>query len=264
MQLNDATIKMLENYLNDNMSAEERALFEQEISTNKELKEFLNLNAAIDAFEDKNAWIDMNMNAKEIKSIAQKFRNADTIAFTNKVNSFHKSYSQKPKNRRNIMIAFALVAACSILILLWPSSTNLNTVYANYSSWAELPSFMVKGDDLETQKIAMESAFKSKQYTDAIALCNTIINNSKTIEPSILIYKGIAQLELDKYEESIKTFTQLYTSNTIDAHKGYWYISLVYAKQGNKELFIKALKKVSSNPTNYKYEEALKILQEIE
>ncbi len=264
MELNDATLKKIANYLNDTMAADERALFEQEINSNKELKEFLYLNSTIDAFEDEDSWIEMKMNSEKMKTIAQRFRDEDTLAFTNKLNSFQKQYTQKPKNISKKIVAFAAVAACFVLIVLWPSSMNLNTVYANYSSWNELPSFIVKGDALNTQKTAMERAFKSKKYSDAIALCNTILNNSNTIQPSILIYKGIAQLELDNYEASIKTFTQLYNSNTIDAHKGYWYIALVYAKQGNKELFIKALKKVTSNSTNYRYKEALELLKEIE
>lgn len=264
MEFNETILKKLESYLNGTMSADERNLFEQQISLNKDLKEFLHVNTSIDAFEDEDTWIEMNMNTEKIKTIAQRFRDADTIEFTDKVNSFHTQYTRKPKHRRNILVAFTAVAACFILIMFWPSSVNLNTVYTDYSSWNELPSFMVKGANPETQKIAMERAFRAKKYMEAITLCNVILDNSKSTEPSILIYKGIAQLELEKYTASIKTFTQLYSSNTIDAHKGYWYIALVYAKQGNKELFIKALKKVTSNRTNYRYSDALRILEEIE
>ena len=266
MELNDALIEQLERYVNGHMNADEAELFEKEIRSNTALQEFLALYDTIDAYEDDTDWPEIAIDKEQLKAIAQKFRDPDTVAFAGKVRDFQKQHTSSSDSLRTRLIAYASVAACILLIvfLFWPSGTDLNAIYSDHSSWQELPSFTVKGDTPEEQKSAMERAFRSGEYGHAIALSDTIINNSVSIQPNVLIYKGIAQLELNRFKDAVKTFTALSNSDALDAHKGYWYTALVYAKQGNRDLFIEALRKVVSDSSHFKYEDAFRLLKKFE
>jgi tetratricopeptide (TPR) repeat protein len=137
-------------------------------------------------------------------------------------------------------------------------------VYNDYSSWDNLPSFSEKSAVNNDPRLLLEKAFNTQQYEDVISLSDSILSNTQTLEPNVLLYQGIAQLELDRFEDAIQTFPNLSKSNALDAHKGYWYIALVYAKQGDQQAFVAALKKVESDPSNFNYPQAVQLLKEFE
>ena len=266
MELNDALVEQLERYLTQQMSAEEVVAFEEQIDSNADLREFLHLYKSLDTFEDEHDWPHLEIDTEEIKKIARKFREPDTVAFAQKVQQFHQERNQKSSFARRSLIVMASIAAAFLLFIFqfWPSDITIDSVYDDHSSWDELPSFSVKGDTEDTLKIELENAFQSNNYEKVIVLADSIRSNTQTLVPNVMLYQGIAQLELDRFDEAIQTFTTLSNSNALDAHKGYWYIALVYAKQGNFTKFKPAIKKVASDPTNYKYEEAVEILKAFE
>lgn len=265
MELSDVLLDQLQRYINEDMDIEEVALFEQEISSNIQLQEFLNLYNNIDDIDDESKWLELNISNEELKTEIEKFRDDDTVAFISKVKNYHKTNIKKPSSLRKRIIAYTSVAACILLMLFmfWPSTTNFNAIYSEHSSWSELPTFSLKGGILNEQKIEIERTFKLEEFNNVILLSDAIIDSSKIIQPNVLIYKGIAQLELNKFEQAIETFKMLSNSDALDAHKAYWYTALIYAKQGNKEAFIESLEKIASNRNYFKYKEAIKLLKQI-
>lgn len=266
MEENDALLEQLELYLTGQMTEEESAQFEQEVESNPDLQEFLVVYQSVDTFQDEESWPSVSVDSQEVKAIAQKFRDSDTIAFEEKVRQFHQQRTQKTSfGRRSLIIMTSIAAACLLFVFqLWPPDITLDSVYENNSSWSELPSFSEKSDNTDVQKLRLESAFKAQQYEQVIAISDSILINTQTLAPNVMIYQGISLLELNRFDDAILTFTELSNSDALDAHKAYWYISLVYAKQGNFPEFKKAIKKVESDSTNYKYKEASKILKEFE
>jgi hypothetical protein len=266
MELNEALLEQLERYLTGQMSFKDAALFEQKIESDADIKAFLKLYESMDAFEEEENWPDLEIDKQEIKKVAQKFKAPDTLAFAEKVQKFHQDRNKKSTFvRRSLIVMTSIAAACLLFVFqFWPSDMTLESVYNKHSSWTELPSFSVKGNDINTQKIELETAFQSKNYAKVIVLADSIQSKTQTLLPNVMLYQGIAELEMNRYEGAIQTFTNLSNSNALDAHKGYWYIALVYAKQGKFPQFKQALKKIESNPTNYKYEEAVKILKSFE
>jgi hypothetical protein len=87
--------------------------------------------------------------------------------------------------------------------------------------------------------------------------------NSNEPDMALILYRGVAQLELDQYENALNSFRELIISNTIDHHKGYWYTAMVYLKQGNKELLVESLEIIAANPSYYNHEESLALLKEL-
>jgi hypothetical protein len=264
MELNDASQEQLERYLTGQMSSEDVVLFEQQIESDDHLKEFLMLYDAMDDFEEENNWPELEIDTEEIKKIAQKFRAPDTVAFAEKVQQFHQSRKKKPSVFRRSLIAMTTIAACLLFIfLLLPSDVTLDSVYNDNSSW-DLPSFAEKSDITNDPRLRLETAFNAQQFEEAIVISQILLSDTETLAPNVMLYQGIAQLELNRFEDAIQTFTLLSNSDALDAHKGYWYMALTYAKQGYEQAFLSALKKVQSNSANFKYEEAVALLKEFE
>ena len=265
MEENDLLMEQLELYLTQQMSEEEAAAFEKEIASNPDLQEFLVIYESVDAFEDEEDWPDVSVNSEHVKEIAQKFRAPDTLAFQEKIKEFHDSRTEKSSFNRRSLIVMASIAAAFLLFFFqfWPTDITLDSVYQDNSSW-NLPSFSEKSETVNAQKLRLENAFNAKEFENAIVISDSILSDTSTLAPNVLIYQGIAQLELNRFDDAVQTFAQLTNSNALDAHKGYWYTALVYAKKGEFKPFEEALKKVAANPTNYKYEEAVVILKEME
>ena len=267
MELNPELLKQLEHYLTGMMTEDEISAFEKEVRSNKHLQEFLLLYKDLDTIDEESDWISRHFNSDLIQLNAKKFRDQETVEFTKKVHNFHQAYTSTPNKSkfRGLIYASMVAAACLLLLFqLWPSSITLEEVYTKHSSWNELASFSEKSDATETQSITMERAFQQENFKEVIDLASQIVQNSETPVPNVLIYKGIAEMELNRFEAALQSFTILANSDVIDAHKAYWYIALVYAKKNDEQAFITALKKVVSSSSNYRYEEAVLLLKEFE
>lgn len=266
MEENDALLEQLELYLTGQMSEEEHRQFEQEIESNPDLQEFLVIYESVDAFQDEDNWPEVTVDSNEVKAIAEKFRASDTLEFEEKVKQFHQQRTQKSSfGRRGLIVMTSIAAACLLFIFqLWPPDITLDSVYEDNSSWSELPSFSEKSDTTNAQKLRLEAAFKAAQYEQVIAISDSILSNIQPLAPNVMIYQGISLLELNRFDDAIAIFTKLSNSNALDAHKAYWYIALVHAKQGNFDQFSKAIKKVESDSTYYKHKEAVLILKQFE
>ncbi|MBQ0740130.1 hypothetical protein J9332_38200, partial [Aquimarina celericrescens] len=63
---------------------------------------------------------------------------------------------------------------------------------------------------------------------------------------------------------AIKSFEKLLGSDTLDASKAYWYLSLTYLKINKVEEAKTQLQILSKNPQNYKYKEAKELLNRLQ
>ncbi|MEM6831452.1 MAG: tetratricopeptide repeat protein, partial [Bacteroidota bacterium] len=82
--------------------------------------------------------------------------------------------------------------------------------------------------------------------------------------PHILLYLGASYLEMNDFQQAQAVFEQLLTGDTLDSHKAYWYLALVYLKQGSVEKAKEQLLLVRQNPANYGYEQANALLEELD
>jgi len=265
MELDDIQLEKLERFLNGQMDAAEKNAFQQEIDASIALQEFIGTYNQLDAFEDVDNWPFSRGNDR-MKEAARLFLKKDTIAFASTLNEANFQYQEHSKQTRGLWQRFAIVgsvAACIALLLyvIFPSTPDLNKMYVDHSSWEELPSLAVKGDSTEINKVILEQVFQKEDYLESAAMSEQLLEESDFMDPTLLLYLGVSQLELDQFDAALQTFTTLIESNTLDAHKGFWYTSLVYLKQGNTEAAIEALEMVVSNKYNYKYSEARKMLK---
>ena len=269
MELGDKEIEKLQKYLNNKMSAVEKELFQKEINSSHQLKEFLNIFQQIDNFNDDEGWNLYQGDKTRLKEILLKFNNKETQEFSEKIKKFQKQDIESKTKKQSSWLKFVMgsgIAACLALLLYFTffQSPNLNQLYLENSSWEELPSFTVKGDEFEKQKVTLEQLFKEKKYNDVIALSNEILNKSDILEPNILIYKGVSLLETNNFEDALQVFDSLIAhKNLIDYHKGYWYKALIYLKMGNQKETIKTLKYITTNKDYFNIKKAKSLLKKL-
>lgn len=257
----------LERYLNDQMTPEEKLAFEQEIAQSPELQELIELHQQVTVLDDEAGWITFEGDVNEIKEKIPLFEDEETKAFSKKLRAIQNDQKGTSRGKSTVWRRLAVVSgvAASILLALFltiKGGTDLDQLYVENSSWDELPSLTVKGDPVQ-ERAEVEQLFEQKKYAEVITNVRDISLKSNETDLALILYQGVAQLELDQYENALNSFAELTNSNTIDHHKGYWYTAMVYLKQGNKELLVESLEVVAANPTYYKHEEARALLKEL-
>lgn len=268
MELESDILLKLQQYLNDEMNEASRISFETEISNSKDLQEFIAIFNNIDNLEDDDSWISLEGETDELKRVAQLFRNNDTLEFSRKIKKLRGNSSEVDiKTRKPYTLALVtLMVAClaAIFFFAFPKEIDMTQLYTNNSSWDELPSLVIKGTSTNEKRLEVERAFEDENFELAISLSEIIITNTTLVDANMQLYKGVSHLELNEFDKALEAFTILTESNSIDNHKGYWYIALVYLKQENKARAIEALEQVTSFKENYKYERARDLLEELE
>lgn len=267
MEFGDEILLKLEQYLNDTMDDANRISFETEIAASAQLQEFIAIYNRIDALEDDTAWSLSEHKGDKLKEVLRRFQSEETKAFSAKIKLFRTEEQPPLANSSNLYktALFVMMAACMafLVYVVIPNEADMASLYIENSTWEELPSLVVKGDD-KNPKLAVEKAFKAGDYQKAVNLSNTILISSSYTQADMLLYKGIAHLEMNEYEDALTSFNLLLASDHIDHHKGYWYNAMVYLKKGEKNKTISALKEVTSDATNYQYEQATKLLKELD
>ena len=231
-----------ERYLAGEMSFDEKLAFEKRITDDKDLKEHVLLS----------------------KKLVEKHEYA---AFKKNLLSAEKKYLQNNKKRFNPFywsVAAAAILLISIFSYYQSIPVNLEKLYAVHSNKIEVPSFIVQGNNQQKALEEIEIAFKNKNYTKSIRLCDIQLETSSKSNPNILIYKGISLLNLNNEKGALIVFNKLKLSDAIDASKGNWYEAITYMKLNNKAALKNSLEIIIKNPANYNYNKAKSILKSLE
>ncbi len=163
------------------------------------------------------------------------------------------------------LLPFAMVAAAAALLLFvyWNSTLFLphehEKLYANFyepekTINTQSPTNALTDFDKGTQQ------YNNKKYQEAIP------HFEKSVDENInrawaLIYTGNAQMELTQMDEAIQTFQQLKTQYPDFANKANWYLALCQLRQGNTNLTIETLKRIS--PDAKEYNKAQQLLKKL-
>ena len=257
MEITEEQYRLLERYLTGLMPDEEARSFEQEVAANKSLQEFIEIYENADEFIGEGWVADIASSEGDTKDMALE-------QFKSKVAEMISDQSAGSKgSSRLLWIAGAAAAVILLFVVLWPGQPSTEDVYAEYSNWNSLPSFTTKGVNGDKQAwIHLEEAFEAGDYSEATGLANGILNQENTDSASALLYLGASYLELNEYDKALEAFGTLTQTSSLDHHQGYWYQAMTYLKKGDKESAMSILKLIEANPTYYKHQEAVEILEE--
>lgn len=270
-------LESLNQYLQGTLSAEQQQNFESELSNNAALQEELiiqkNLIQALN--KDSKDW---NIYKKEdtddrFDEIKKGFESEAIQDISNKIKSTGRDFvprNSRPIPKRRFNRVFLLAAGITLLVLAiilliqTMETSSESELYQRYADWnSELPSFSEKSSDTGLLLNA-EKAFKNKDYQEVIKVLENVEVNDANY-PFALMYSGAAYHKLDQNDKAAKQFKSLNELTNLPEHsKGLWFELLIYMKADDSIKMKAVLSKILDNENNYHYEDAKKILQELE
>jgi tetratricopeptide (TPR) repeat protein len=239
----------IERYLDREMSQDEQLWFARELKGNLSLNKELKLREEV------------NYALAETEVMA--FRNQLDAIFEEKNISIHKK-SYKPV-RRKVAFISSFAAALSLILLLWFTHRNYNNaeIYKRYFSPAEAGfTFRAEGTFIDDDLRMAMQYYEAGNYEQALTYFEKILNADKS-RVGINLYSGISQMELEKYNDARKSFSQIIDNNYIlYLEQAEWYLAFCYLMTDEKEKAVEQFALIE-NRKGYYQKQARKILRRI-
>ena len=229
--MNEERYILFDQYLQGEMTVEEKDNFEKQLSEDHELS------SEFETFKE----VQLRLKTKfEFEEEREAFKaNLTTISDTH----FNTS---KPKVV--VMRPWYLAAAASIIILFGLFFFDYNNPsFADYDN-PETASFVERGDT-DTALIGAQTAFNDGKYAAAIPLFEEILKENKT--PEIQYFYGVALLEESKYPKAESVFSELRSGTSAYKDKATWSLALSKLKQKKYTECKEILETISQDYENY-------------
>ncbi len=269
MNLNDKTYEKIRVYLDNEMTNEERVNFELEIENNEDLKNTVSVLKTMPSIYNDEDWALYDGDLNALKETANLFKGENIEHFSKQIRTAQSNYNINSNRKSRGFIKYISSIAAAVLILfsgyyfLTDKTSNLE-LYNDYYNVGDLPSFTTQSSTINILANA-ENLFKTEQYAKALEQFKIAKSTQdNTLNPNLELYIALCHLKLEQYNLAHKRLDALLQSNTLDAHKGYWFKSLTYLKQDNKAKAIETLKLLLKKDTNFNYDKAKKLLNELD
>lgn len=239
--MNEERYILFDQYLQGEMTVEEKDNFEKQLSEDHELS------SEFETFKE----VQLRLKTKfEFEEEKEAFKaNLTTISDTH----FNTS---KPKVV--VMRPWYLAAAASVIILFGLFFFDYNNPsFADYDN-PETASFVERGDT-DTALIGAQTAFNDGKYAAAIPLFEEILKENKT--PEIQYFYGVSLLEESKYPKAESVFSELRSGTSAYKDKATWSLALSKLKQKKYTECKEILETISQDYENY--DDVEKLLDEL-
>ncbi|MES2574601.1 MAG: tetratricopeptide repeat protein [Bacteroidota bacterium] len=209
--MNEERYIVFDQYLANELSAEEKTNFEKQLSEDEELA------SAFETFKELNLHLDNKFgNATELNTFKKNLKSISAEHF---------------KTKKSKVIAFrpwqyAVAASVAVLFGLFVFQ-NINPSFDEYNN-PEMATFIERGDVNENLKQAQD-AFNAKQYETAIPYFESILKEKKSAE--IQFFYAISLLEENQFQKAETNLSELKSGNSLYKNKAIWYLALSKLKQ---------------------------------
>jgi anti-sigma factor RsiW len=245
-----ASIEELESYINSELSDEELASFEAELTSNQKLK------GEIDLIKN----IDLALMENDVMQLRSKLQGiAQQIASEKRT---ERSFSGKFKSGRAIVIssiAASIILLLGITGLLSRHSSQgeiYQKFYTKYESAGIVRSANLTAD--QTLTVALEK-FDNRDYQEALNLFSEVIAKDQNSMVGHF-YSGVSLQETGKYQNAIKEYeTVIVDKDNLFMEQANWYIGLCYLQTNENKKAYRQFKKIAENKGFYQ-QKALSIL----
>lgn len=240
--MNEEHYILFDQYLTNELSAEERINFEKQLSDNPEMAE------AFEIFKELNLHLDAKF------GIAN-----DLNAFKQNVKSISKKNLKTKSSKVVTFRPWQYLAAASVAIMfgLFLFQTT-NPSFEDYNE-PENAYFTERGDVNANLKKA-EEEFNKKNYREAIPYFEAVLKDNKSAE--IQYFYAISLLEDNQIQKAETNLLQLKSGTSIYKDKAVWYLALSKLKQKKYESCKEILLTISDDFEDYDQVESL--LQELD
>ncbi|EDP94408.1 hypothetical protein U8527_11040 [Kordia algicida OT-1] len=258
-----------ERFLKGEMTPEELLDFEQEQKDQPELKEYVTLSKQLQQAISEKDWFAHKNTSKHYHTVQKWYQEVDVLDFKEKLQQHADTAFETEKKTFTLKkYWFPLAAACIALLLTivyqFTTQPTLDELYTQYGTWNDTPSFIVQDQNTTDIKEKIELLYKNSEYQKCILVADRFLNSATTDKTNVRIYKGFSLVQLHQNSEALQVFKTISESDAIDASKGLWYMALVYLKTEDAKNLQETLKKITALKTNYKYSEALELLETLE
>lgn len=209
--MNEERYILFENYLSNELSAEEKTNFDKQLAEDPEFA------SAFEIFKELN------------QHLENKFGNANELkAFKKNLKSISKEHfkTKKPKVVAFKPWQYAIAASVAILVGLFVFQ-NINPSFEDYNN-PEMATFIERGDVNENLKLAQD-AFNAKNYKAAIPYFEAILKVNKA--PEIQYFYAVSLLEDNQFQKAETNLSELKSGTSIYKNKATWYLALSKLKQ---------------------------------
>jgi predicted Zn-dependent protease len=232
-----------ENYLNNEMTLEEKNAFENQLQNDEEIKKQFEL------YKETNQFLEV------------KFSN-ETIHFKENLKSISENYfSDAPKKKSKVISLqskwFAIAAMLVVFVGVWYLNQGANPSYTDYNSHNE--AHFVERSEVNPDLKAAQDYFNAKDYQKASETFDKIENLTN---PEIQLYYAISLVETDKYSKAKILLENVSQGSSVYKEDAIWYLALSSLKQKHYEETKKYLQKISKD--SEKYDSAQKLLNDLD
>lgn len=259
--------KYIEDYLLGKLSQEDEVVLQQRMSDDVRFRESVLLQQQLLESLSENTWsYAKNVDEKHVKEYEELYSNKETIQLKQVIKQAQNDYKNgASKNKRPWLyyLSAALIAILITIITLMPQEKSSQELYVDYYNTSDIPSLVSRGGGEDASLMDASRYFEEGNYNEALKIL--ILKSSTDLKnrASILLYKGISEMELGQFDNAHASFDQLRNSDLIDAPMGTWYKALLYLKMNDSEKAKVLLTQISASSSNYKYKEAKELLEKL-
>jgi hypothetical protein len=246
-----ASIEELESYINNELSNEELASFEAELTSNQRLMDEIGL--------IKN--IDLALSETDVMQLRNNLQNIASEIAANK--QTERSFAGKFKAKRIVLstVAASLILLLGITGIL--SRQSQDDIYQKFYTKYEATG-IVRSANLTANKTLSEALqkFENQDYNAALNLFTEVIARDQNNMVGHF-YTGISLQETGKYQNAIKEYeTVIIDKDNLFTEQAEWYIGLCYLQTNENKKAYKQFKKIAKNEGFYQ-QKAQSILNKI-
>ncbi|WP_322551375.1 tetratricopeptide repeat protein [Flavobacterium psychraquaticum] len=232
-----------ENYLLNEMTAEEKSVFENKLQKDdnfseqfqiyKETTQFLELKFSKEA-------VDFKQNLVKIGS-----------------NHFGKTTTRSSKVIPLQSKWFAVAAMLVVFMGVWYFNQSGNPTFSDYNDYNE--AHFIERSDTNQNLVDAQTFFNAKNYKKA---AQSFAKIEDLTNPELQLYYGISLIETDDYAKASVLLTNISQGNSVYKEDAIWYLALSSLKQKDYKTCKKQLELISQD--SEKYNQAQNLLKELD
>ena len=257
----------IQKFLEHNLSAKDTDAFLKRMEDDLRFRESVLFEKQLWETQNENHWSFIErVDPTLLKEYEQLFRSKETDSLKKAIEQARVNYhtsSAKSDKKWILYLAAAVVAILITVSVLMPGKLSSEELYTSYYDITDVPSLVSRGVGDSDEIIKAQELFEAKKYDEALKIFDQQLPFVSQNVATLLVYKGLAEMELNKYDEAIHTFDLLSNTDYIDASKGLWYKSLLLLKLNRQEEAKVVLLKIGEEPSNYRYKQAQDLLKQL-
>jgi TolA-binding protein len=229
--MNEERYILFDQYLQGEMTVEERNSFEKQLAEDHELS------SEFETFKEVQLRLKTKFEHEEERE-----------AFRANLTTISDKHFNTSKPKVALIRPWYLAAAASVIILFGLFFFDYNNPsFADYDN-PETASFLERGDS-NAALIGAQTAFNDGKYATAIPLFEEILKENQT--PEIQYFYGVSLLEESKYPKAEAVFNELRSGTSAYKDKATWSLALSKLKQKKYTECKEILETISQDYENY-------------